>query len=50
MFWHHRPEYMIYEAPGPNIVALDGEPTERLRAAEKTIAEIDVIAVCPIIN
>ena len=50
MFWHHRPEYMTYEAPGPNIAALDGEPTERLRAAEKTIAEIDAIAACPIIN
>ena len=29
---------------GLNIAALDGEPTERLRAAEKTIADIDRIA------
>ncbi|MCY4605494.1 MAG: beta-galactosidase, partial [Gemmatimonadetes bacterium] len=44
MFWQYRPEYMTYEAPGLNIAALDGEPTERLHAATATIAQIDRIA------
>ena len=44
MFWQYRPEYMTYEAPGLNIAALDGEPTERLHAATATIARIDRIA------
>jgi hypothetical protein len=44
MFWQYRPEYMTFEAPGLNIAALDGEPTERLQAAAKTIAQIDTIA------
>ena len=44
MFWQYRPEYMTYEAPGLNITALDGEPTERLHAATTTIAQIDHIA------
>ena len=43
MFWQYRPEYMTYEAPGLNIAALDGEPTERLHAATATIAQIDHI-------
>ena len=44
MFWQYRPEYMTYEAPGLNIAALDGEPTERLHAATATIAQINRIA------
>ena len=44
MFWQYRPEYMTYEAPGLNIAALDGKPTERLHAATATIAQIDRIA------
>ena len=44
MFWQYRPEYMTYEAPGLNIAALDGEPTERLHAATATIAQIDRLA------
>ncbi len=44
MFWQYRPEYMTFEAPGLNIAALDGEPTVRLRAAEKVIAQIDELA------
>ena len=43
MFWQYRPEYMTYEAPGLNIAALDGEPTERLHAATATIDQIDRI-------
>ncbi len=43
MFWQYRPEYMTFEAPGLNIAALDGEPTERLVAATKTIADIHKI-------
>ena len=44
MFWQYRPEYMTYEAPGLNIAALDGEPTERLHAATAAISQIDRIA------
>ena len=44
MFWQYRPEYSTFEAPGLNIVALDGEPTVRFVAAEKAIAHIDKIA------
>ena len=44
MFWQYRPEYMTFEAPGLNIAALDGEPTVRLQAAEKAIAQIGKIA------
>jgi len=44
MFWQYRPEYMTFEAPGLNIAALDGEPTVRFKAAEKTIAQIDRIS------
>ena len=44
MFWQYRPEYMSFEGPGLNLVALDGKPTERVRAVSKAIAEIDTIA------
>ena len=44
MFWQYRPEYMTFEAPGLNIAALDGEPTVRLQAAEKAIAQVGKIA------
>ena len=44
MFWQYRPEYMTFEAPGLSIMALDGGPTERFAAAERTIAQIDAIS------
>lgn len=44
MFWQYRPEYSTFEAPGLNIVSLDGEPTVRFHAAEKAISQIDKIA------
>ena len=44
MFWQYRPEYMTFEAPGLNIAALDGEPTQRFTAAAQTIAQIDALA------
>ena len=44
MFWQYRPEYMTFEAPGLSIMALDGGPTERFAAAERTIARIDAIS------
>lgn len=43
MFWQYRPEYMTFEAPGLNIAALDGKPTERLQSISKTITQIDRI-------
>ncbi len=44
MFWQYRPEYMTFEAPGLSIMALDGGPTERFAAAERTIARIDAVS------
>ena len=44
MFWQYRPEYSTFEAPGLSIAMLDGEPTERFIAAEKAIAQIDMIS------
>lgn len=44
MFWQYRPEYMTFEGPGLNLVSLDGQPTQRLTAIQKTIAQINSIA------
>ena len=41
MFWQHRPEYLSFESPGYNLVALDGEPTPRFEAVTRTIRQID---------
>ena len=41
MFWQHRPEYLSFESPGYNLVALDGEPTPRFAAATRAIRQID---------
>ena len=41
MFWQYRPEYLSFESPGYNLVALDGEPTPRFDAAERAIAQIE---------
>ena len=43
MFWQYRPEYLSFESPGYNMVALDGEPTPRLRAVTRAIEHIDGI-------
>ena len=37
MFWQHRPEYLSFESPGYNLVALDGEPTPRFEAVTRAI-------------
>ena len=44
MFWQYRPEYLSFESPGYNLVALDGEPTPRLEAVTRAIAHIDGMA------
>ena len=41
MFWQHRPEYLSFESPGYNLVALDGEPTPRFEAVRRAIEQID---------
>ena len=32
MFWQYRPEYLSFESPGYNLMALDGKPTPRFEA------------------
>ena len=44
MFWQYRPEYLSFESPGYNLVALDGEPTSRFNAAAHAIAQIEGLA------
>ena len=44
MFWQYRPEYLSFESPGYNLVALDGEPTPRFDAAARAIAQIEKFA------
>ena len=44
MFWQYRPEYLSFESPGYNLVALDGEPTPRFDAAARAIAQVEGLA------
>ena len=44
MFWQYRPEYMSFESPGYNLIAPDGEPTERFEAVAVAVAQIDGIS------
>ena len=44
MFWQYRPEYLSFESPGYNLVALDGKPTTRFDAAERAIEQIEGLA------
>ena len=44
MFWQYRPEYLSFESPGYNLVALDGEPTSRFNAVARVIAQIEGLA------
>jgi len=44
MFWQYRPEYLSFESPGYNLVALDGEPTRRFEAVTEAIAGIEGLA------
>ena len=44
MFWQYRPEYLSFESPGYNLVALDGEPTPRFDAAARAITQIEKVA------
>ena len=41
MFWQYRPEYLSFESPGYNMVALDGEPTPRFRAVVEALEQIE---------
>lgn len=41
MFWQYRPEYLSFESPGYNLVALDGRPTARLEAVSQAIGRIE---------
>lgn len=41
MFWQYRPEYLSFESPGYNLVALDGKPTPRFEAVTEAIAQIE---------
>jgi beta-galactosidase len=40
MFWQYRPEYLSFESPGYNLVALDGEPTLRWHAVVEAAARV----------
>ncbi len=41
MFWQYRPEYLSFESPGYNLMALDGQPTQRFNAVAEAIAQIE---------
>ena len=43
LYWQYRPEYMSFEAPGLNLVSLDGTPRPRWNAIVETIGRIDAI-------
>lgn len=43
MFWQYRPEYLSFESPGYNLMALDGEPTPRFEAAVRAIQQIEAM-------
>ena len=52
LFWQYRPEYLSFEGPGYNLIALDGEPTERFHAVTKAVGQIEQLSphlplVCP---
>ena len=52
MYWQYRPEYLSLESPGYSLAAPDGEPTARLEATARAIAQIDRLKdhlplVCP---
>ena len=40
MYWQYRPEYFSFESPGYNLIALDGEPTERWESTAEALAQI----------
>ena len=41
MYWQYRPEYLSFESPGYNLVALDGQPTKRFDATVRAITQIE---------
>ena len=47
MFWQYRPEYLSFESPGYNLAALDGRPTERLRAVAAAVDRIEASTARP---
>ena len=44
LFWQYRPEYLSFESPGYNLVALDGEPTARFEVIANAIQQIKSLA------
>ena len=41
MFWQYRPEYLSFESPGYNLIALDGEPTPRWDAVVEAVGQVE---------
>ena len=41
MFWQYRPEYLSFEAPGFNLIALDGETTPRFTAVVEALGQLE---------
>jgi len=44
MFWQYRPEYLSFESPGYNLMALDGGPTPRFEAVTRAVAQIEAMS------
>ena len=44
MFWQYRPEYLSFESPGYNLVALDGKPTRRFEQVSRAAQQIEGLA------
>ena len=44
LFWQYRPEYLSFESPGYNLVALDGKPTARFEAVAAALTQIEGLA------
>ena len=44
LYWQYRPEYMSFEAPGLNLISLDGTPLPRWHAVAQAISRIHSIS------
>jgi hypothetical protein len=44
MFWQYRPEYLSFESPGYNLMALDGAPTPRFEAVTRAVSQIEAMS------
>jgi len=43
MFWQYRPEYLSFESPGYNLMALDGQATGRFAAVVEAVGQIEAM-------